>query len=67
MTDSTLSVAPHARALVLFGSETGNSEDVARQVQDVLERLHFSTRTAELDSINLVCTLGIVGRIIPSL
>ncbi|RKF73578.1 NADPH-dependent diflavin oxidoreductase 1 [Golovinomyces cichoracearum] len=38
-------------ALVLYGSETGNSEDVAHQLGCLLERLHFKTQVFEMNSI----------------
>ncbi|TQS38363.1 hypothetical protein Golomagni_01133 [Golovinomyces magnicellulatus] len=38
-------------ALVLYGSETGNSEDVAHQLGCLLERLHFTTRVFEMNTI----------------
>lgn len=42
-------------ALVLYGSETGNAQDVAEELGKLCERLRFETRVAELDSITLVC------------
>jgi len=41
-------------ALILYGSETGNSEDVAECLGRVAERLHFSTRVSEMDQIEIV-------------
>ncbi|RKF61463.1 NADPH-dependent diflavin oxidoreductase 1 [Erysiphe neolycopersici] len=40
-------------ALVLYGSETGNSEDVAYQLSNILERLHFTTRVSEMNFIHI--------------
>lgn len=41
-------------ALVLYGSETGTAQDVASELGGVLGRLHFSTRVAELNSVDIV-------------
>lgn len=41
-------------ALVLYGSETGNSQDVAEELGRLTERLHFMTRVDEMDFIELV-------------
>lgn len=42
-------------ALILYGSETGNSQDGAEQIGRITERLRFVTRVAEMDTITLVC------------
>jgi len=42
-------------ALILYGSETGNSQDVAEEVGRLCERLRFSTNVIELDNIDIVC------------
>ena len=42
-------------ALVIYGSETGNSQEVAEELGRVAERLHFVTKVTEMDSIELVC------------
>lgn len=41
-------------ALILYGSETGNSQDVAEELGRVAERLHFVTRVSEMDLIAIV-------------
>ncbi|KAL4966769.1 NAPDH-dependent diflavin reductase [Aspergillus stella-maris] len=38
-------------ALVLYGSETGNAQDVAEEVGAVAERLHYSTQVSELNHV----------------
>ena len=43
------------RALVVYGSETGNAQDVAEEMGRVVERLRFETEVAELNAISLVC------------
>lgn len=46
---------PHDRsALVLYGSETGNAQELAEEMGRLTERLRFSTQVAEFDSLNLV-------------
>ncbi|KAE9983281.1 hypothetical protein BLS_004703 [Venturia inaequalis] len=45
--------APGRSALVLYGSETGNAQDVAEDIGRLCERLRFSTHVAEMDSISL--------------
>lgn len=42
-------------ALILYGSETGNSQDVAEELGRVAERLHFKTWVTEMDAVELVC------------
>jgi flavodoxin len=46
---------PARRALVLYGSETGNAQDVAEEMGRIAERLRFDTHVAELNAITLVC------------
>jgi len=41
-------------ALVLYGSETGNAEDVAGEIQQVVERLRFQTTVLDLNSVDIV-------------
>jgi flavodoxin len=43
------------RALVVYGSETGNAQDVAEELGRLAVRLRFDTEVAELDAITLVC------------
>lgn len=48
-------------ALVLYGSETGTAQDIAGELGRLTERLHFSTRVTDLDSITIVrrCFLNV--------
>ena len=46
--------APARRALVVYGSETGNAQDVAEELGRLAVRLRFDTEVAELDAITLV-------------
>jgi sulfite reductase alpha subunit-like flavoprotein len=39
---------------VLYGSETGNAEDIAVELGRTAERLHFQTTVDEMDSFKLV-------------
>ncbi|KAL6150605.1 NAPDH-dependent diflavin reductase [Exserohilum turcicum] len=41
------------RALVVYGSETGNAQDVAEEMGRIAERLRFDTDVAELNAISL--------------
>lgn len=45
---------PPRRALVVYGSETGNAQDVAEEMGRIAERLRFDTDVAELNAISLV-------------
>jgi len=40
--------------LVLYGSETGNAQDMAEELGRVCQRLHFNSRVEELDAVDLV-------------
>ncbi|KAI9872526.1 MAG: NAPDH-dependent diflavin reductase [Pleopsidium flavum] len=40
-------------ALILYGSETGNAQDVAEELGRTTERLHFLTRVSDLDSVDI--------------
>ncbi|KAK2742345.1 NAPDH-dependent diflavin reductase [Myotisia sp. PD_48] len=40
--------------LIAYGSETGNSQDVAEELGRLTERLHFQARVTELDAIQPV-------------
>jgi sulfite reductase alpha subunit-like flavoprotein len=44
-------------ALILYGSESGNSQEVAEDLGRVTERLHFVTRVSEMDAVEIVCPL----------
>ncbi|KAL3420401.1 NADPH-dependent diflavin oxidoreductase 1 [Phlyctema vagabunda] len=45
---------PHERtALILYGSETGKSEDAAEDVARMARRLHFVTRVCEMDLVEI--------------
>lgn len=40
-------------ALILYGSETGNAQDVAEEIGRLTERLHFDSTILDLDSVQL--------------
>jgi hypothetical protein len=45
-------------ALVLYGSESGTSQDAAEQLGRISERLRFLTQVVEMDLVQLVCSLA---------
>lgn len=47
------SKTPTRTALILYGSETGNAQDVAEEVGRLTERLRFDTTVLDLDSVEL--------------
>jgi flavodoxin len=40
--------------LVLYGSETGNSEEAAGDIERIARRLHFQTLLEEMNNVELV-------------
>jgi sulfite reductase alpha subunit-like flavoprotein len=42
------------KILILYGSETGNSEDAAGDIERMARRLHFQTLLEEMDDVGLV-------------
>ena len=40
--------------LVLYGSETGNSQDLAEEVERLFERLHYDAKAYEMNEVDLV-------------
>jgi hypothetical protein len=48
-------VMPGRSMAIVYGTETGNSEDIARELGDMAERLHFQTTVDEMNSFSLVC------------
>jgi sulfite reductase alpha subunit-like flavoprotein len=55
---SAMATQQARRALVVYGSETGNAQDVAEELGRLAVRLRFDTEVAELDAITLVCRTG---------
>ena len=47
-------------ALVLYGSETGNAEDIADEMGRMTERLRFSTDVINLDTVEIVCSAALI-------
>ena len=45
---------PDRTAAVLFGSETGNAQNVAEELGSLLERLRYETSVLELNHASLV-------------
>lgn len=58
--DAQRLVIPGRRMAILYGTETGNSEDIAHELGDMAERLHFQTTVDEMNSFNLVCFVGLL-------
>ena len=63
MTDAALATSEAAHViqdidnrslLILYGSETGNSQDAADDLERVGQRLHFKTHVSEMDDVSLV-------------
>lgn len=58
MTDNE---TPDSRTvLVAYGSETGNSQDVADELGGLAERLHFQVHVCELDAVKAVRRMTIL-------
>ena len=43
-------------ALILYGSETGNAQDIAQELAELCERLHFTTFLNSLNNVKVVCS-----------
>jgi sulfite reductase alpha subunit-like flavoprotein len=41
------------KIIIMFGSETGNSEDIATELADMTQRLHFHTEVNAMDNYKL--------------
>lgn len=41
-------------ALVVYATETGNSQEIAEELGRIAERLHFETHVLELDAVKAV-------------
>jgi hypothetical protein len=54
MSESPAQEARTRTALVLYGSETGNAQEVAEELGALAERLHFVTHVAEMNSVKAV-------------
>ncbi|KAF5864335.1 NAPDH-dependent diflavin reductase [Aspergillus alliaceus] len=51
MSESPSPRPPKRSALVLYGSETGNAQEVAEELGALAERLHFMTQVSEMNHI----------------
>jgi len=49
-------------ALVLFGSETGNAQDVAEELGKLLRKQRFAVRVTELNTIRIVSKVVVYKR-----
>lgn len=55
----------HPRSvLILYGSETGNAQEVAEELGAVTERLRFVTHVSELNQVKPVSAIGHPYRIL---
>lgn len=54
---------PGRSMAILYGTETGNSEDIAHELGDMAERLHFQTTVDEMNSFSLVCHIKPIVRL----
>lgn len=45
---------PGRSMLILYGSETGNSQDIAEEIGRDAQRLHFKTKVDEMNGAQLV-------------
>lgn len=48
--------------LILYGSETGHSEEIAREIGETAERLWFETAVEEMNEVSLVSQTAVVLR-----
>ena len=55
---ATQSPDPPRSVLILYGTETGNAQEVAEELGAMAERLRFSTHVAELNQSKPVCAIG---------
>lgn len=51
-------------ALVLYGSETGNAQEIAEELGAVAERLRFAAHVSELNQVNPVRAIGEIWSLI---
>lgn len=47
-------LATNRRILILYGSETGNSQDFANDLEKIAERLRFVADVLAMDDVGLV-------------
>ncbi|KAK8059549.1 riboflavin synthase domain-like protein [Apiospora saccharicola] len=45
------SLLPERKILILYGSETGNSQDLAEDIERLARRLHFETELEEMNNV----------------
>ncbi|KAK4561550.1 NAPDH-dependent diflavin reductase [Recurvomyces mirabilis] len=50
---SSIESSSARNALILYGSETGNAQDIAEEIGRMTERLRFTTTVLDLDSVSL--------------
>lgn len=42
---------PERKILILYGSETGNSQELAEDIERLARRLHFETELEEMNNV----------------
>lgn len=47
--------------IILYGTEMGNSEEIAEELGQMAQRLHFQTDVDDMDSFKLVCACQYSG------
>lgn len=52
--DENVALPSNRSVLVIYGSETGNSQDLAEDLERLYERLHFDVRAHEMNDVELV-------------
>jgi sulfite reductase alpha subunit-like flavoprotein len=52
--------------LILYGSETGNSQEIAVELADMAQRLHFQTVVDDMDGFKLVGWISYCHHMQPS-
>jgi flavodoxin len=57
---------PGRDVVILYGTETGNSEEIAHEVGEMTERLHFQTVVDEMNSFSLVCSVNVKPSLLSS-
>lgn len=50
-----MAAAQPRSVLVLYGSETGNAQEIAEELGRTFQRLHFRSTVEEMNAVALVC------------
>lgn len=52
--------------LILYGTETGHSQEIAEEIGDAAERLRFRTTIGQMNDVSLVSCAFVVASFPPS-